>query len=86
MMRDLSEPEKMALVVRGRAMVRLYEAAQVLLKFATTANERVTYGLARDLAQQQLRALVADVPAEVAGEILAASETALGPVRDMFFN
>jgi len=76
----LTEPEKMALTVKWRAMVRMFEAANVLLASATTANERVTYGLARDLAQQQLRELVRQVPAIVTANILAASETALGPV------
>ena len=72
-----------ALVVRGRAMVRLIEAAEVLLTFATTPNERVTYGLARDLARQALRALVVELPADLTGQILIASEGALGPAGDV---
>ena len=86
MLPQLSEPEKMALTVRGRACVRLFEAANVLLTGATTANERVTYELARDLAQQQLRELVRQVPAIVTANILAASETALGPIGSVELN
>jgi hypothetical protein len=84
--RELSEPEEMALVVRGRAMVRMIEATEVLLTGATTANERVTYGLARDLARQGLRELVAELPPEVTAQILIASEGALGPVGDVGVN
>jgi hypothetical protein len=86
MFHELSEPEKMALVVRGRAMVRMIEAAEVLLTSATTANERVTYGLARDLARQALRELVAELPTDLTGQILIASEGALGPVGDVGMN
>ena len=43
MFHQLSEPEKMALVVRGRAMVRMIEAAEVLLTGATTPHELITY-------------------------------------------
>jgi hypothetical protein len=78
MFRELSKPEIMALIVRGRAMVRMIEAGEVLLASAADPNERVTYGLARDLARQALRSLVAEMPADVTAQILAASETALG--------
>jgi len=83
MMPELSEPEKMALVVRGRALVRMIEAARVLLTFAATANERVTYGMARDLAGEALRALLVELPADLGGQILIASEGALGPVGNV---
>jgi hypothetical protein len=68
------------------AMVRMIEAAEVLLTSATTANERVTYGLARDLARQALRELVAELPTDLTGQILIASEGALGPVGDVGMN
>lgn len=85
-MHELSEPEKIALVVRGRALVRMIEAARVLLTGATTFNERVTYGMAQELALQVLKDLIVELPADVTAQILVASETALGPVRDMFAN
>jgi hypothetical protein len=86
MFRELSEPEKMALVVRGRAMVRMIEDAEVLLTGATTANERVTYGLARDLARQALRELVRDLEPAITAQILVASERILGTVKDVQLN
>jgi hypothetical protein len=86
MFRELSEPEKMALVVRGRAMVRMIEAAKVLLTFATTPNERVTYGLACELAQQALRELVFDVQPDITAQIMVASERVLGTVKDVMLN
>jgi hypothetical protein len=86
MFRELSEPEKMALVVRGRAMIRLIEAAEVLLTGDTTPNERVTYGLARDLAQQALRELVVELDSESTAQILVASERILGTVKDVTLN
>jgi hypothetical protein len=60
--------------------------AVVLLAGATTPNERVTYGLARDLARQALRELVRQLPAAVTAQILVASETALGPVGSVTQN
>jgi hypothetical protein len=86
MFRELSEPEKMALVVRGRAMVRMIEAAEVLLTGATTPNECVTYGLAREVAQQALRELVRDLEPESTAQILVASERILGTVKDVMLN
>lgn len=86
MMSELSDADKMALVVRGRALVRVIEATKVLLTSATTANERVTYGMAHELALRALKDLIVELPADVTAEILVASETALGPVRDMFAN
>jgi hypothetical protein len=71
---------------RGRAYVRMIEGAEVLLSGASTANERVTYGLARDLARHALRELVAELPPELTGQILIASEGALGPVGDVGVN
>jgi hypothetical protein len=76
----------MALVVRGRAMVRLIEAAEVLLTGATTPNERVTYGLARELAQQALRELVRDLEPESTAQILVASDKIVGTVKDVGLN
>ena len=86
MFHELSEPEKMALVVRGRAMVRMIEAADVLLVGATTPNERVTYGLARDLVRQALRELVRDVEPAITAQILVASDKRLGTVKDVMLN
>jgi hypothetical protein len=62
------------------------EAADVLLTGATTPNERVVYGIARDLARQALRELVRDVEPAIAAQILVASETVLGTERDVGLN
>jgi len=86
MLPPLSNSEKMALVVRGRSLVRMIEAARVLRTGATTMNERVTYGMAQELALQALKDMIVELPADLTAEILVASETALGPVRDMFAN
>jgi hypothetical protein len=86
MLRELSDPEKMALVVRGRALVRMIEAAKVLLTSATTLNERVTYGLARDLARQALRELVRDLEPAITVQILMASERVWGTVKVVMLN
>ena len=43
-------PDTETIIRRGRACVRLIEAAKVLLASATTPNERVTYELALELA------------------------------------
>ena len=67
-------------------MVRMIKAADVLLTGATTPNERVTFGLARELARQSLRELVRQLPAVVTANILAASDTTLGPVGSVELN
>ena len=53
--RHLSEPEKMALIVRGRARVRMIEAGRVLLKFGRSPHEGLTFAMAVEAAQAQLR-------------------------------
>jgi len=53
---------------------------------ATTPNERVTYGLAADLARQALRELVREVEPELVAPIMVASEKVLGTVKDVMLN
>jgi hypothetical protein len=81
MLRELPEPEKMALVVRGRALVCMIEAAKVLLTFSTTPNEHVTCGLACELAQEALRELIHDVEPDITAQIMVASSKGLGLCR-----
>lgn len=72
-------------IQQGRAMVRLIEAVNVLLP---GAGQREADSL-RDLKikyQKRLRKMVAELPAEVSAQILAASEHINGPVGDTTLN
>ena len=72
-------------VKHGRAMVRLIEAANVLLPDAGPREA----GLLRDLKimyQKRLRQLVAELPVEISAQILAASEHINGPIGDTTLN
>jgi hypothetical protein len=71
---------------RGRACVRLIEAADVLLASAKTPNERITYGMARGLAVEALREMVSDLEPEITAQILVASDKRLGTVKDVTLN
>jgi len=84
--RPLSEAEKMALIVRGRALVRLIEAGKVLLGYHLEPDERVRFGLAVEAAQAQLRQLVGEVDPAIAAQIIVASEKMLGPAGDVTVN
>ena len=86
MARPLSEAEKMALIVRGRALVRLIEAGKVLLVYHLEPDERVRFGLAVEAAQAQLRQLVGEVDPAISAEIIVASEKVLGTVKDVGLN
>ena len=55
MFQQLSEPEKMALIVRGRALVRIIEAGKVLLAYRLDSHQRFAYGMTVEAAQAQLR-------------------------------
>ncbi len=59
MQMPLSEAETEALIVRGRACVRMIEAAEVLLTFHTDSHQRVSWGEARELARVELSKMVA---------------------------
>ena len=71
------------IITLGRAYVRLIEAAQVII--ATTEDDMESDELKALVAdyKQALSDLLAEVPASTAAEILAASETGLGPTRDV---
>lgn len=83
---ELSDTEKDALIVRGRALVRLIEAGKVLLTFHQEPDERVRYGLAIEAAQAQLRQLIGALEPAISAQILIATEGALGPVGDVGLN
>ena len=68
-------------IVIGRAYVRIIEAADVLLDRQPVWTERLLLRLVRALYSHRLRGLVAVLPADIMGEILAASEKIAGPVR-----
>ena len=68
-------------IVMGRAYVRLVEAADVLLDRQPVWTERLLLRLVRALYSHRLDGLGAVLPADIMGEILAASEKMTGPVR-----
>jgi hypothetical protein len=72
-------------IVTGRAYVRIVEAADVLLDRHPAWTERLLR-LGRTLYTHRLRGLVAVLPSDIMGEILAASETIIAPVRDVSVN
>jgi hypothetical protein len=59
-------------------MVRLIEAANVLLQNSGSWGETMLLKLARMLYQQRLRQVIARLPADITGEILVASESVGG--------
>ena len=77
---------RMALIVRGRALVRLVEAGKVLLAYHQTTEDRVKFGLAVETAQAQLRQLVGELDPAISAQIIIASENALGPAGDVTVN
>ncbi len=83
-----STPEQLVsnVVSMGRAYVRLVESADVLLARNPVWTERLLLRMVRALYSQRLRQLVATVPPDLSGEILVASETMVGPVRDVSAN
>jgi len=76
----------MALVVRGRALVRVIEAGKVLLAFKLTSAERVAFGEAVEAAQVLLRQLVGELDPAIVAQIMVASEHIVGPVGDVTVN
>ena len=73
-------------VVRGRAYVRLSEAANVLLAGDLPADEAALLGHVRRLATDRLRALVAELPPEMFAQILAASDKLVARAGDVSKN
>ncbi len=71
---------------RGRAGVRWIEAADVLLKQTVDKHEWTILEEARQLAVRQLRQIVRDSDPAITAEIMAASDKALGTVRDVMLN
>jgi len=80
------EPDYSATIRAGRAYVRLIEAAGVLAEWEDDDHNRRKWQRVRRSAQEGLRKLVEVLPAHVTAEIMAASEKALGPVRDLELN
>lgn len=69
------------IIVTGRAYVRMIEAADVLLADRPAWTDRLLLRLVRALYSRRLRELVAVLPTDITGEILAASEKMTGVVR-----
>jgi len=65
----------------GRAAVRITEAADVLLSFEPVWTERLLLRMVAALYRRRVRDIVANAPAELTAEVLAASEKMTGPVR-----
>jgi hypothetical protein len=76
-----TDPIRENVITAGRAYVRLVEAADVLLGRHPAWTERLLLRLVPALYSRRLRELVAVLPADIMGEILAASEKMTGPVR-----
>jgi hypothetical protein len=82
----MAEVSPAEIIRRGRAAVRLIEAAEVLLQATADKYERVIFAEARDLAREKLRQLVAELEPAISAQIFAASENILGPVGDAGLN
>lgn len=76
---------QLAAIQQGRAMVRLIEAIDVLLP-GVTEDEAPQLRAMQRKYKRHLRELLADLPAEVVAQILAASEHITGPVGDITLN
>ena len=70
----------------GRAYVRIVEAAEYILERKPPFFERMTLRLAVTVCRHNLRGLVAELPAEISAEILAASENMTGLVKGFTWN
>jgi hypothetical protein len=79
-------PDYSATIRAGRAYVRLIEAAGVLAGWEDDDRSRRNWQRIRRSAQDSPRKLVEVLPAHVTAEILAASEKALGTVREVGLN
>ena len=73
-------------ITTGRAYVRIVEAADLLLDRNPVWTERALLRLVRALYSHRLCGLVAVLPSDIMGEILAASATIVAPVRDVSVN
>ena len=65
----------------GRAYVRMVETADALLDRQPVWTEKLLLRLVRTLYSHRLRKMVGILPAELTGEILAASDKMTRPVR-----
>ena len=74
------------MIVTGRAYVRIVEAADVLLDYRPVWTERLLLRLVRALYSHRLRELVAVLPSDIMGEILAASDKMSGVVQGFSSN
>jgi hypothetical protein len=70
------------IIALGRAYVRLIEAAQAIMGYTEHDGERERLRQLVQEYQAGLRQLVGTVPPHVTAEIMAASETILGPVKE----
>jgi hypothetical protein len=74
------------LIARGRACIRMMEAAEVLLESNKDINEIETFREARDLARWRLREIVAHQDQAIVAAIMVASDKHLGTVGDILLN
>ncbi len=78
--------EAIDIIRRGRACVRLIEAADVLLEQKLGQYELVTFQEARHLAVQRLRQLVRNSDPAITAQIMVASDKRLGIARNAALN
>jgi hypothetical protein len=75
-----------SIIRRGRAYVRLIEAADELLQQKVDQHEMVTLQETRHLAVQRLRQLVRDSNPAITAQIMVASDKRLGPAINVMLN
>lgn len=78
--------DRAQVIARGRAYVRLIEAADMLLTEEIEEAERTLLRRVRRTYTHKLRELVAELPPEVTAEILAASERIGGSIQSFSKN
>lgn len=79
-------PDTASLIRRGRACVRLIEAAEILLEMANDVTQQEIYSEAIDVTRWQFRDLVRDLDPSITAQIMAASDKRLGTVGDVGLN
>jgi hypothetical protein len=73
-------------IVKGRAYVRLVEAADVLLAGGVEDAERVLLEQVRQVSKLKLRAMIVSVAPKEMAQVLAASDKINAPVSEFLKN
>ena len=73
-------------LARGRAFVRLIEAADLLLSTETDLEDLALLRRARLMASDRLHTLVADAPPAIAAQLLAARNDPAAPDEEIELN